>query len=1165
MTSRTRKRPSSARRNIQIETFSPFVSGGRLRLVQSQLHNRSTDDADAILCISGIDSRYNEGTTELFNYLLFGFFELRKKELEKSGFEEEIIDDIIILIKRNEVHVYCNPINYHYLLPYVSHWRNIRFHCMTDSEYEDEEAAEEFKIHSFVAMVTNCRKIGIPYSTSGSVHSFDKMVVEKWPIIQAYALDEYTGGGFFTMKHEVVDISSAVHKIFNEVDPTSLELLITEQLSMFERQWKTMLITTDMEMLNNSRQIQEEKVCEALKSYYKHGKVGSETAVDRQTRPFVLFGTNTKKTVMESVRTGETTVNTPIMKAGVDGDIPKLMVCHGVCPNGPITCGRTYFFTGFSDPLSDKSGSPSEDEETRMLVQVYGIMIDAVIQAIQVYVKTLSSHLARAAAVDMVCEECQKLGSPMIQKYIQRRSNIVFTLEAHDNSGQSCPLPDGEHVLRVKTASISLTDIPSYRNPAKILGSLVYSDVFIDSVIQVQKEDGTIARDYEVLNLTGQIPKYLAWSVRDKGKDQVTILEENLKNIKNDVYGPVLISGESVHIGSHRNICQPPLEASLFMYQHKIALFCPQTGAVLLDNSIIKSLQFFDDDNSRSVAILLIEIKITMKSTLPSYLVSNDNLILVSFNPKSKAYKHMYSVVLPEWRKESELPGVIKIQELPDCFTQIHEVLQNIYSNTTKTVTGFRKATASLQNIDRFLYHFSAGSAGNVPFEEKYLSLVVNREAELAESSGTFEVLSSETDQIIINIIAGIDGSHKENLCNTLVKITKDRFSMTVLQQDLSQATPFIPQQLNQSLKSLSLTHRNRSSMTDPKHKSRVLLVTPGSMDVYDVILAIKNHPDLQVRQKLSIGAVTVCLDPMHSFINHRMTFPVLLNQCAQGWVNSILFTSSTSINNSALDDLQKLIRSVNSDVSFFLADKGEITRSMDIDAVLSETAFMEKSKVRARHLLYPGWSLGLQKNYPPSVILQKCVLKFKRPLERQLLINKLRELKSSFKPYPFEGNVYFVDGQVQFGDSSQTTEVKYATLTDSLSIVSNGHVGLQNGDGHHQFFMSFTGCNLQEKVLKDWLRACAKQIPQKKKLIEKKDLKKEEIKKIHSQHHLDPLPEGWFYNGTRFVSFDGEKQEIHPCLEDFIQQYINNKNKEVEKFNAKADMEARMFVDLFS
>ena len=46
--------------------------------------------------------------------------------------------DIIFLIKRNEVHVYCNPVNYHYLLPYVSHWRNIRFHCMTDEEVRNK-------------------------------------------------------------------------------------------------------------------------------------------------------------------------------------------------------------------------------------------------------------------------------------------------------------------------------------------------------------------------------------------------------------------------------------------------------------------------------------------------------------------------------------------------------------------------------------------------------------------------------------------------------------------------------------------------------------------------------------------------------------------------------------------------------------------------------------------------------------------------------------------------------------------------------------------------------------------------------------------------------------------------------------------------------------------
>ena len=35
------------------------------------------------MTFSGIDSRYHEGSTELIDYLLFGFFERRKAELEQ--------------------------------------------------------------------------------------------------------------------------------------------------------------------------------------------------------------------------------------------------------------------------------------------------------------------------------------------------------------------------------------------------------------------------------------------------------------------------------------------------------------------------------------------------------------------------------------------------------------------------------------------------------------------------------------------------------------------------------------------------------------------------------------------------------------------------------------------------------------------------------------------------------------------------------------------------------------------------------------------------------------------------------------------------------------------------------------------------------------------------
>lgn len=41
---------------------------------------------------------------------------------------------MILLIKAESVHLYCNPSNYTHLLPHVSHWRNLHLYCMTKAE-----------------------------------------------------------------------------------------------------------------------------------------------------------------------------------------------------------------------------------------------------------------------------------------------------------------------------------------------------------------------------------------------------------------------------------------------------------------------------------------------------------------------------------------------------------------------------------------------------------------------------------------------------------------------------------------------------------------------------------------------------------------------------------------------------------------------------------------------------------------------------------------------------------------------------------------------------------------------------------------------------------------------------------------------------------------------
>ena len=66
----------------------------------------------------------------------------------------------------------------------------------------------------------------------------------------------------------------------------------------------------------------------------------------------------------------------------------------------------------------------------------------------------------------------------------------------------------------------------------------------------------------------------------------------------------------------------------------------------------------------------------------------------------------------------------------------------------------------------------------------------------------------------------------------------------------------------------------------------------------------------------------------------------------------------------------------------------------------------------------------------------------------------------------------------------------------------------------------------------------------------------------VQKKHHLDPLPEGWFYNGNMFVSLSGDKSATHPDLDKYLDAYLADINLEVDRHNARVEQEA--FTDLF-
>ncbi|OBS66806.1 hypothetical protein A6R68_04648 [Neotoma lepida] len=285
-----------------------------------------------LMLVKGIDSRYNEGCRELANYLLFDLYSQNTTDFEKTGFSEEILDDVIILIKSDSVHLYCNPVNYRYLLPYVAHWRNLHFHCMTENEYEDEEAAEEFKISSFVDMVRDCSRIGIPYSSQGHLQIFDMFVVEKWPIVQAFALEGIGGDGFFTMKYELQDVSLSLWNVYSRMDPMSLENMISEDLVVFEHQWTNFFANFDTE-IPFLLELSESQAGEPFRSYFSHGMISSHITENSPHRqPFVLFGNHSTRDNLSAGSFNFPSEGHLVRNTGPAGSFAKHMVTVTSCP-----------------------------------------------------------------------------------------------------------------------------------------------------------------------------------------------------------------------------------------------------------------------------------------------------------------------------------------------------------------------------------------------------------------------------------------------------------------------------------------------------------------------------------------------------------------------------------------------------------------------------------------------------------------------------------------------------------------------------------------------------------------------------------------------------------------------------------------------------------------
>ncbi|KAB0382604.1 hypothetical protein FD755_004521 [Muntiacus reevesi] len=582
------------------------------------------------------------------------------------------------------------------------------------------------------------------------------------------------------------------------------------------------------------------------------------------------------------------------------------------------------------------------------------------------------------------------------------------------------------------------------------------------------------------------------------------------------------------------------------------------------------------DDSTSIVAALLIDFKSSLLPHLPVHFHGSSNSLMIALFPKSKIYQTFYSEVFSPWQQQTNSGLSLKVIQEDGLSVEqkrLHSRAQKLFivlsHSAGEKQSPLKLLSAKLPELNGFLQHFAVSSISQEPVVRTHLPILLQQ----AEISPIHRV---ENDKVIISIVTGLPGCHASELCAFLVTLHKEYGRWMVYRQVMDSSECFHAAHFQRYLSSALEAQQNRSVRQSAyiRKTTRLLVVLQGYTDVIDVVQALQTHPDSNVKSSFTIGAITVCVEPLSCYMEHRFLFPKFLDQCSQGLVSNVVFTSHTmEQRHPLLVQLQSLIRAANPSAAFILAENGIVTRNEDIELILSENSFSSPQMLRSRYLMYPGWYEGkFDAGSVFPLMVQICVW-FGRPLEKTRFVAKCKAIQSSIKPSPFSGNIYHILGKVKFSDSERMMEVCHNTLANSLSIMpvlegptpppdSNSRTSPQSSSGQQECYLVFIGCSLKEESVKDWLRQSAKQKPQRKALKTRGMLTQQEIRNIHVKRHLDPLPAGYFYNGTQFVNFFGDKTDFHPLMDQFMNDYVEEANREIEKYNR--ELEQQEYHDLF-
>ena len=404
---------------------------------------KPVDPLDGLRLIMGVDGRFGTAATRLANHLLFGPGIRRADE----GCGSEAFEELIVLVCRDRVHVHCHPNAFWTLAPLLVHWPALDLYCLTPSQISTEpELAEDFKVMAFLAMTAQCETIGVPLEGKGY------MEMEKWPLVQASANEDYGGHGFFTLNHQVVDVTKMLESLYTIADVPALRAAAHGDLAALTMHWSSTRDALDRALssgrsssgkngsssVTNSSSssssssssykgaylcagnvekllLASDNVASALLSYYKY----SANQCHAAKADIATAAAATIETEQENVYS----MSAPVADAyAIDAGA---IVLESGQASGRMWCGRTWFLPDGSSKGGEQGptgkGVPANqgDNARSRALAAYEVAIEAVNACISVYTETLdpAKAITTASAAAALRASASGYDKPEIQLF----------------------------------------------------------------------------------------------------------------------------------------------------------------------------------------------------------------------------------------------------------------------------------------------------------------------------------------------------------------------------------------------------------------------------------------------------------------------------------------------------------------------------------------------------------------------------------------------------------------------------------------------------------------------------------------------------------------------------------------------------------------------------